>query len=330
MTSGAGVLAAGCASSPPQPARASTRSEERAPRSDHDRSLSIACLLDEVRRALRRGRRLARAGCASTRRADRARRRDRRARPRAALPRGRARGRRALRAGPRRDQLRLGLVRASSGPAPTRSRARLTAHARARGGPWTAAELRGARRARRGRGPRARSRARAHRASTPRRCDQLGGWLGDRGALDAVAAASGSAERFAAALAAGMPFFDDRGFYKRAQIAANDLRAGGRRVVRRRRPADDLRRQPRSRTSCASTACCSYADELAALVDGGDAAGGRRARWSASSAPARCTPARCSPAGSASAGARSTTGSGTAAEEPYRSGRAHVTRTVFY
>jgi hypothetical protein len=56
---------------------------------------------------------------------------------------------------------------------------------------------------------------------------QLGDFLGDRGALDVVDAADGSAERLAADLARGMPFFDDRGFYKRAQITANDLTLAG-------------------------------------------------------------------------------------------------------
>jgi hypothetical protein len=55
----------------------------------------------------------------------------------------------------------------------------------------------------------------------------LARFLGDRRALDLVAEASGSAERFASMLAAGMPFFDDRGFWKRAQIAANDLALAG-------------------------------------------------------------------------------------------------------
>jgi hypothetical protein len=56
---------------------------------------------------------------------------------------------------------------------------------------------------------------------------QLGTFLGDRGALDVVAAADGSAERLAEQLATGMPFFDDRGFYKRAQITANDFTLAG-------------------------------------------------------------------------------------------------------
>lgn len=51
----------------------------------------------------------------------------------------------------------------------------------------------------------------------------LGAFLGDRGALDAVEAAGGSAERLAELLAHAMPFFDDTGFWKRAQITANDL-----------------------------------------------------------------------------------------------------------
>ena len=55
----------------------------------------------------------------------------------------------------------------------------------------------------------------------------LGRFLGARRALDLVAEASGSAERFASMLAAGMPFFDDRGFWKRAQITPNDLALAG-------------------------------------------------------------------------------------------------------
>ena len=52
---------------------------------------------------------------------------------------------------------------------------------------------------------------------------QLGRWLGDGRAIDVIHAANGSADAFARSLAAGMPFFDDVGFYKRAQITANDL-----------------------------------------------------------------------------------------------------------
>ncbi|MDQ3935338.1 MAG: queuosine salvage family protein [Actinomycetota bacterium] len=54
--------------------------------------------------------------------------------------------------------------------------------------------------------------------------NDLGAWLGDRDALDVV---GDSAERLAEEFAAGMPFFDDRGFWKRAQITANDLTLAG-------------------------------------------------------------------------------------------------------
>lgn len=56
---------------------------------------------------------------------------------------------------------------------------------------------------------------------------QLGRWLGARTAVAAVREAGGSAERLAEQLAAGMPFYDDRGFYKRAQIAAPELQRFG-------------------------------------------------------------------------------------------------------
>jgi hypothetical protein len=55
----------------------------------------------------------------------------------------------------------------------------------------------------------------------------LGGFLGARRALDLVADAGGSAERLASMLASSMPFFDDRGFWKRAQITPNDLALAG-------------------------------------------------------------------------------------------------------
>jgi Potential Queuosine, Q, salvage protein family len=56
---------------------------------------------------------------------------------------------------------------------------------------------------------------------------ELGRFLGDRAALDLVEEAGGSAERLAALLARGMRFFDDRGFYKRAQIVPSDLALAG-------------------------------------------------------------------------------------------------------
>jgi hypothetical protein len=55
----------------------------------------------------------------------------------------------------------------------------------------------------------------------------LGRFLGDRTALDLVDDAGGSAERLATILARGMRFFDDRGFYKRAQIVPSDLALAG-------------------------------------------------------------------------------------------------------
>ena len=55
----------------------------------------------------------------------------------------------------------------------------------------------------------------------------LGRFLEGRRALDLVGDAGGSAESLASMLAAGMPFFDDRGFWKRAQITPNDLALAG-------------------------------------------------------------------------------------------------------
>jgi hypothetical protein len=55
----------------------------------------------------------------------------------------------------------------------------------------------------------------------------LGRFLNARRAPDLVAEAGGSAERLASMLAGGMRFFDDVGFWKRAQIAANDLALAG-------------------------------------------------------------------------------------------------------
>jgi Potential Queuosine, Q, salvage protein family len=118
-------------------------------------------------------------------------------------------------------------LRVDGGESPTNALTRcLTEHARQRGGPWTGFELRALER---------REVARVLRQDPAHELmglyaeafRQLGVWLGDRGALATIAAAGGSAERYAAALAAGMPFFDDPGFYKRAQITANDLVLAG-------------------------------------------------------------------------------------------------------
>jgi len=57
--------------------------------------------------------------------------------------------------------------------------------------------------------------------------NDLGSFLGDRTPLQAIDAAGASAERLAEQLAAGMPFFEDRGFFKRAQITPNDLALAG-------------------------------------------------------------------------------------------------------
>ena len=56
---------------------------------------------------------------------------------------------------------------------------------------------------------------------------QLGTFLGDRAPLDVVRAADGSADRLARTVASGMSMWNDLGFYKRAQILANDLQLGG-------------------------------------------------------------------------------------------------------
>lgn len=55
----------------------------------------------------------------------------------------------------------------------------------------------------------------------------LGAFLGERGAAQLVDGCGGLAERLAQELATGMPLFDDRGFYKRAQITPNDLALAG-------------------------------------------------------------------------------------------------------
>jgi Potential Queuosine, Q, salvage protein family len=56
---------------------------------------------------------------------------------------------------------------------------------------------------------------------------QLGAFLSERSALDLVREARGSALRLAETLAGGMAMYDDRGFYKRAQIVPSDLALAG-------------------------------------------------------------------------------------------------------
>jgi hypothetical protein len=99
---------------------------------------------------------------------------------------------------------------------------RLTAHARAER-PWTSDQLRGLNATTVGATlglPAGHQLTRLYSAAL----NHLGGFLGHR-PLDRTL--GGSAEDLAERLAAGMPFFDDRGFYKRAQIAANDLHLAG-------------------------------------------------------------------------------------------------------
>lgn len=55
---------------------------------------------------------------------------------------------------------------------------------------------------------------------------ELGGFLGDCGALEVIAEAGGSAERLAAGLITGMPLWRDP-LAKRAQLAASDLALAG-------------------------------------------------------------------------------------------------------
>jgi hypothetical protein len=99
----------------------------------------------------------------------------------------------------------------------------LTEHVRAAGRPWTAAELRALTPAEVGA---ALEQDPAHEliALYARALNELGAWLGDRAAREAIeAAGGGSAARLARAVADGMPMWADRGFYKRAQIVASDL-----------------------------------------------------------------------------------------------------------
>jgi hypothetical protein len=104
---------------------------------------------------------------------------------------------------------------------------RLTQHARARGGvTWTAAELL-ALDAAAVSGVLGQDPGHALMRLYAQALNQLGAWLGRRSALDAIDQAGGSAARFARMLADGMPFFADAGFYKRAQITANDLVLAG-------------------------------------------------------------------------------------------------------
>jgi hypothetical protein len=118
-------------------------------------------------------------------------------------------------------------LRQPTGESPTTTITRsLTEHARSRGEPWTAGELRGLDHA-------AVAAVLDQPPSHPlmdlyaQALNQLGAWLAGRTALESLDAAGGTADGLARALAAAMPFFDDRGFFKRAQITANDLVLAG-------------------------------------------------------------------------------------------------------
>ncbi len=93
-------------------------------------------------------------------------------------------------------------------------------------GPWTNAELRGmtTQEIARTLGQRSDHELMALYAQALR---ELGRFLGDRAALDVVGDARGSAARLARSLAGGMAMYDDRGFWKRAQILPSNLALAG-------------------------------------------------------------------------------------------------------
>ena len=93
-------------------------------------------------------------------------------------------------------------------------------------GPWTAAELR-AMRTEEIADTFGQARDHELMALYAQALRALGRFLGDREALEIVRRAGGSAEALATQLAHGMALFADRGFYKRAQIAAADLALAG-------------------------------------------------------------------------------------------------------
>ena len=140
---------------------------------------------------------------------------------------------------------------------------------------------------------------------------------------------AGSAEGFATALAAGMPFFDDRGFYKRAQITANDLVLAGvadfADVDRLTVFADNLLPHV-----LRSDGVLVYAPELAAIVDAGielpaDGEMEREIR--------ACTVHACELLARRLDVPPRTLDNwlwNRGLEPPYRQGRPHLTRTVFY
>jgi hypothetical protein len=144
----------------------------------------------------------------------------------------------------------------------------LTEHARARGGTWSPDELRAVE-AGEIAGVLGQDPAHELMGLYAEGLRQLGAWLDGRGALELVAEAGGSAQRFAEMLALGMPFFDDVGFYKRAQITANDLVLAG---VAPFADADLLTIFADNLVPhvLRHSGVLQYAPELAALVDAGE------------------------------------------------------------
>ena len=165
---------------------------------------------------------------------------------------------------------------------------------------------------------------------TRRRCASSAAWLGGRGTLEAVARGrTGRPSASPRTSPTGMAMFDDRGFYKRAQIVAVRPRARRRRATSATSTASRSSPTTSSRTSCAATASSSTTRGSRSTSTPSARCG--RARRSARSAPARSTRASSSPRGSASAPTRSTTGCGSAGRRrSTRRGPRHRCRTVFY
>ena len=134
-------------------------------------------------------------------------------------------------------------------------------------GPWSAAELRAMRTEEIAD---ALGQARDHElmALYAQALRELGRWLGGRG--DARGRARGGRLGRAPRRGRsprGMAMFDDRGFYKRAQIVGVRPRARRRRALRATSTASRSSPTTSSRTSCAATASCVYDPRLAAHVD---------------------------------------------------------------
>lgn len=103
---------------------------------------------------------------------------------------------------------------------------RLTDYSRARGEPWSASELRRIDVAQVA-GVLRQNPEHELLALYADALRQLGCWLGDRTALEAVDDARGSASRLVRQLVEGMPAYADPFLLKRAQITANDLALAG-------------------------------------------------------------------------------------------------------